>query len=68
MVQLVKSPPVTQAIWVRSLGWEDPQRRERLLTPVFWPGECHGLYSPCSGTAAAAAAAWCLSGGCAALE
>ena len=21
-------------------------RRERLLTPVFWPGEFHGLYSP----------------------
>ena len=23
-----------------------PQRKERLLTPVFWPGEFHGLYSP----------------------
>ena len=23
-----------------------PWRRERLLTPVFWPGEFHGLYSP----------------------
>ena len=22
-----------------------PWRRERLLTPVFWPGEFHGLYS-----------------------
>ena len=21
-------------------------RRERLPTPVFWPGEYHGLYSP----------------------
>ena len=21
-------------------------RREKLLTPVFWPGEFHGLYSP----------------------
>ena len=31
--------------WVRSLGWEDPWRRERLSTPVFWPGEFHGLYS-----------------------
>ena len=30
--------------WVRSLGWEDP--RERLPTPVFWPGEFQGLYSP----------------------
>ena len=26
----------------RSPGW-----RERLPTPVFWPGEFHGLYSPC---------------------
>ena len=23
-----------------------PWRRERLLTPVFWPREFHGLYSP----------------------
>ena len=23
-----------------------PRRRERLTTPVFWPGEFHGLYSP----------------------
>ena len=27
--------------WVRSLGWEDPCRRKRLPTPVFWPGEFH---------------------------
>ena len=33
--------------WVRSLGWEDPWRRERWLpTPAFWPGEFHGLYRP----------------------
>ena len=32
--------------WVRSLGWEDPWRREQLSTPVFWPEEFHGLYSP----------------------
>ena len=32
--------------WVWSLGWEDPWRRERLPTPVFWPEEFHGLYSP----------------------
>ena len=24
------------------------QRREQLPTPVSWPGEFHGLYSPCS--------------------
>ena len=23
-----------------------PWRRERLPTPIFWPGEFHGLYSP----------------------
>ena len=29
--------------WVGKIPW----RRERLPTPVFWPGEIHGLYSPC---------------------
>ena len=28
--------------WVGKIPW----RREKLLTPVFWPGELHGLYSP----------------------
>ena len=28
--------------WVEKVPW----RRERLPTPVFWPGEFHGLYSP----------------------
>ena len=28
--------------WVGMILW----RRERLSTPVFWPGEFHGLYSP----------------------
>ena len=32
--------------WVWSLGWEDPLEKERLSTPVFWPGEFHELYSP----------------------
>ena len=27
-------------------GWKNPWRRERLPSPVFWPGEFHGLYSP----------------------
>ena len=31
---------------VGDLGWEDPWRKEKLPTPVFWPGELHGLYSP----------------------
>ena len=25
---------------------KNPWRRERLPNPSFWPGECHGLYSP----------------------
>ena len=44
VAQLVKNPPTMQETWVRSLGWEDPWRRERLPNPVFWPGEFHGLY------------------------
>jgi len=28
--------------WVGNIPWS----RERLLTPVFWPGEFHGLYRP----------------------
>ena len=31
--------------WVGKIPW----RRERLPTPVFWPGEFHGLYSPWGG-------------------
>ena len=37
--------PVMRETWVWSLGWEDPWRRGRLPTPVFWPGELQGLYS-----------------------
>ena len=32
VTQLVKNPPALQETWVRSLGWEDPWRRERLPT------------------------------------
>ena len=46
VAQLVKNPPAMWGTWVRSLSWEDPLRRERLPTPVFWPREFHGLYSP----------------------
>ena len=28
--------------WIGKIPW----RREKLPTPVFWPGEFHGLYSP----------------------
>ena len=41
VAQLVKNPPAMQETWVWSLGWEDSWRRERLPTPVFWPGEFH---------------------------
>ena len=44
--QLVKNPPVMQETWVWSPVWKISWRRERLPTPVFWPGEFHGLYSP----------------------
>ena len=46
VAQLVKNVPVMRETRVQSLGWEDPKipwRRERLPTPVFWPGEFHGL-------------------------
>ena len=45
VAQLVKNPPAMLETWVQSLGWEDPLETERLPTPVFWPGEFHGLYS-----------------------
>ena len=46
VAQLVKNPPAVQETWVRSLGWQIPWRRERLSSPVSWPGEFHELYSP----------------------
>ena len=43
---MVKNPPAVQETpfnpWVGKIPW----RRERLPTPIFWPGEFHGLYSP----------------------
>ena len=35
-----------QEIPVQFLGWEDPLEKGTDTTPVFWPGEFHGLYSP----------------------
>ena len=46
MAELVKNPPAMRETWVRSLGWEDPLEKGTDITPVFWPGEFHGLYSP----------------------
>ena len=44
VAQLVKNLPAMWETWVQSLGWEDPL--EKGSTPVFWPGEFHGLNSP----------------------
>ena len=47
VAQLVKNPPAMRETWVLSLGWEDPlEKGTATPTPVFWPGEFHGLYSP----------------------
>ena len=49
VAQLVKNPSAMQETWVRFLGWEASLRMERLPTPVFWPGEFHGLYKSRTG-------------------
>ena len=46
LVQLVKNLCAMWETWVRSLGWEDPLEKEITPSPVFWPGQLHGLYSP----------------------
>ena len=46
VTQLVKNPPAMWETWVRSLGWKDPLKKERLPIPIFRLGEFHGLYSP----------------------
>ena len=39
IAQLVKNPPTMLESTVWFLGYEDPWRRQRLPTSVFWPGE-----------------------------
>lgn len=46
VAQLVENLPAVRATWDRSWVEKIPWRRETLPTPVFWPGELHGLYSP----------------------
>ena len=48
MAQLVNNPLAMLETWVRSLRWGDPLEKGKAThsTPVFWPGEFHGLYSP----------------------
>ena len=45
IAQLVKDPPAMPETWAQSLGWEDPLEKGMAITPVFWPGDFHGLYS-----------------------
>ena len=42
---VVKNLPAMQDTQVPSLDWEDPWRRDWLLTPVFLPGKSHGQRS-----------------------
>ena len=44
MAQMVKNPTAMWETWVQSLGWENPLAKGKATTPVFWPGEFHGLY------------------------
>ena len=46
VTQLVKNLPAMRETW--SWVGKIPWRRERLPTPVFWPGEFHGLYKTSS--------------------
>ena len=50
VAQLLKNPPAMRDTWVQSLGWEDHLEKAMAThsqpTPVFWPGEFHGLCSP----------------------
>ena len=43
VAHLVKNLPAMWETWVRFLGWEDPLEKGKQATPVFWPGEFHGL-------------------------
>ena len=45
VAQLVKNLLTMWERWVQFPG-KFPWRRERLPTPVLWPGEFHELYSP----------------------
>ena len=42
VAQLVKNLPAMWETWVGKIHWS----RDRLPTPVFWPGEFQGLHSP----------------------
>ena len=42
---MVKNPPAMQEMWVRSLGWEDPLKKEMATHSIFLPGKSHGQKS-----------------------
>ena len=44
VAHLVKNLPAVQEKWIQSLGWEDPLKKGKAPTPVFWAGEFHGPY------------------------
>ena len=46
VAQLAKNQPAMWETLVDPWVGKIPWRRERLSTPVFWPGEFHGLYIP----------------------
>ena len=46
VAQLVKNLPAMKETWINPWVWKILWRREKQPTPVFWPGECYGLYSP----------------------
>ena len=50
VTQLAKNPPAMQETLVQFLGQKDPQRRDRLPTPVFlgFPGGSDGKESSCN--------------------
>ena len=45
VAQLVKNLPAKWETWFDPWATEISWKRERLPTPVFWPGEFHELYS-----------------------
>ena len=49
VAQLVKNLPTMQRPWFDPWVGKILWRRKRLLPPVFWSGEFHGLYSPWGG-------------------
>ena len=55
LVPIERDSPVAQLVRIRLQCWRPgldpwfgkiPWRRQQLPTPVFWPGEFHGLHSP----------------------